>query len=130
MWNIHSKNKNRCLILSSPTTVMCHVKMELIQEALQALNWVMPWCDHPSLVNTLVPWSLLILQQFVELLELLHGLVLQIRIGDLQADAVCGPRELTGEHLSQDPRHYRYNLNERDRKWEDADSISVQDQKI
>lgn len=55
--------------------------------------------------------GLLILQQSVELLELLDGLVFQIRIGDLEADAVCGPRELTREHLSQDPRHYRHDLN-------------------
>lgn len=55
----------------------------------------------------------MILQQSVELLELLNGLVFQIRVGDLEADAVCGPRELTGEHLCQDPRHYRHDLNER-----------------
>lgn len=44
---------------------------------------------------------------------MLDCLVFQIRIGDLEADTLCGPRELAGEHLGQDPRHYRHDLHGR-----------------
>ena len=49
---------------------------------------------------------MLALEESLELFELLHRLVLDVRIGDLQADAVRGPAELPGEHLRQDPGHH------------------------
>lgn len=81
--------------------------------------------DATLLLDVLEPWGLglLILQQFVELLELLNGLVFQIRIRNLEADAVCGPRKLSREHLGQDPRHNRHNLNER--KWDGMRGCSI-----
>lgn len=54
--------------------------------------------------------AVLTLQQSLQLLELLHRLVLQVGVGNLQADAVQGPGQLTGEHLCKDPRHHRYHL--------------------
>lgn len=49
-----------------------------------------------QLVDVLSPGvvRILTLQQSVELFELLHRLVFQVRVGDLQPNAVCGPRKL------------------------------------
>ena len=56
------------------------------------------------------PLGMLALEQPLQLLELLHCLVLHVGVGDLQADAVRGPVEFSGEHLSQHPGHHRHHL--------------------
>lgn len=43
--------------------------------------------------------AVLTLEKPLELLELLHRLVLQVWVGDLQPDAVCGPGQLSRKHL-------------------------------
>lgn len=57
--------------------------------------------SNGDLVDVLRPGglSVLTLQQSVELFELLNCLVFQVRVGDLQTNAVCRPGELAGEHL-------------------------------
>lgn len=58
------------------------------------------WVKH-RLVDILSPGglSVLTLQQSVELFKLLHCLVFQVGVGNLQPNAVCRPGELAGEHL-------------------------------
>lgn len=56
---------------------------------------------------------MLALQEPLQLFELLHCLVLHVRIGDLQPNAVCGPAKFSREHLRQDPSHHRNNLRTR-----------------
>ncbi len=53
-------------------------------------------CFLFQLVDVLSPGGVcvLTLQKSVELFELLHCLVFQVRVGDLQPNAVCGPRKL------------------------------------
>lgn len=43
--------------------------------------------------------AMLTLEKPLEFLELLHCLVLQVWVGDLQPDAVCGPGQLSRKHL-------------------------------
>ncbi len=61
-------------------------------------------CFLFQLVDVLSPGGVcvLTLQKSVELFELLHCLVFQVRVGDLQPNAVCGPRKLAWKHLGKD----------------------------
>lgn len=52
------------------------------------------------------PLYVLALHESLELLELFHCLVLDVRVWDLQMDAVCGPAEFSREHVCQDPSYH------------------------
>jgi hypothetical protein len=43
--------------------------------------------------------AMLTLEKPLEFLELFHRLILQVWVGDLQPDAVCGPGQVSGKHL-------------------------------
>ncbi len=65
-----------------------------------------------QLVDVLTPGVMrgLALQKSVELFELLHGLVFQVRVGDLQPNAVGRPRQLAWKHLCKDSCNNWHNL--------------------
>lgn len=71
-----------------------------------------------QLVDVLSPGGVrvLTLQKSVELFELLHCLVFQVRVGDLQPNAVCRPRKLAWKHLGKDSCNNWNNLDKEKKK--------------
>lgn len=76
-----------------------------------------------QLVDVLRPGGVcvLTLQQSMELFELLHRLVFQVGVGDLQPNAVCRPRKLAWKHLGKDSCNNWNNLGKQ--KWQQKLSI-------